>query len=53
MTNYNPKSQLKVGGKMSEEGVNKVGLRLANAVIIAVSLFGISAIITAIGCILK
>ena len=53
MEDYKPKNELKVGGKMSKEGADKVGLRLANAVIITAILFGASAVITAIGYILK
>ena len=29
--NYNPKHQVKVDGKMSEQGADKAGLTLANA----------------------
>ena len=47
--NYTPKHQVKVDGKMSEQGADKTGNKLANAAIIAAILFGSSAIIAAIG----
>lgn len=47
--NYNPKNQLKVDGKMSEYGADIAGITLANAAKIAAILFGIAAIISAIG----
>ena len=47
--NYNPKHQVKVDGKMSEQGADKAGNKLENAAIIAAILFGSSAIIAAIG----
>lgn len=45
MIKYNPKHQLKVGGKMSREGADKAGFTLAIAACIAatgVFLFGLS-----------
>jgi len=47
--NYNPKHQVKVDGKMSEQGADKAGLTLANAAKIAAILFGTSALISALG----
>lgn len=40
---------MKVDGKMSETGADKVGLRLASAAIIAAWLFGMAALIAALG----
>lgn len=53
MEDYKPKIELKVDGKMSEDGANKVGLRLTNVAMVGVILFGIAAILVAISCILK
>lgn len=47
--NYNPKHQVKVDGKMSEQGADKAGITLANAAKIAAILFGTSALISALG----
>ncbi|WP_171501151.1 hypothetical protein [Acinetobacter faecalis] len=47
--NYNPKHQVKVDGKMSEQGADKAGITLANAAKIAAILFGASALISALG----
>lgn len=47
--NYSPKHQVKVDGKMSELGADKAGNKLANAAIIAAFLFGMAAIIAAVG----
>lgn len=47
--NYNPKPQVKVDGKMSEQGADKAGITLANAANIAAILFGTSALISALG----
>ncbi len=44
---FNPKTDLKVGGKMSERGADTVGKMLATAAIIAAILFGVAAIIAA------
>ena len=46
---YNPKHQIKVDAKMSEYGADKAGNKLANAAIIAAMLFGMAAIIAAVG----
>ena len=47
LINYSPKNQTKVDGKMSEQGADKVGNKLANAVIIFVVLIGSAALIAA------
>lgn len=47
MKNHTPKSELKVDGKMSEQGADKVGNKLANAAIIFVVLIGFAALIAA------
>ncbi len=47
--NYKPKNQIKVDGKMSEQGADKAGNKLANAAIAAAWLFGLSALIAAVG----
>jgi hypothetical protein len=47
MENHTPKSELKVDGKMSEQGADKVGNKLANAAIIFVVLIGFAALIAA------
>lgn len=49
----NPKLQIKVDGMMSEQDAGKVGNKLANAVVIATTMFGIAVVITAIGMLLK
>ena len=46
---YNPKNQIKVDGKMSEQGADSAGNKLANAAIIAAVLFGFAALIAALG----
>lgn len=51
--NYRPKHRVKVGGKMSKAGADKAGIRLASAALIAALMFGTSAIIGAIGFLLK
>ncbi|WP_005714415.1 hypothetical protein [Glaesserella parasuis] len=43
MIKYNPKHQVKVGGKMSEKDAGIVGKRLANAATIAALGFAIGA----------
>jgi len=50
---YKPKNRIKVDGKMSEQGADKAGNRLADAVFWAVWLFGIAAVITALGLAIK
>jgi len=45
---YNPKHQVKVDGKMSEQGADKAGNKLANAAITAAWLFGLSALVAAL-----
>ncbi len=47
MSIKNPKSELKIDGKMSRSGADKVGLRLANTLMIAILLFGGAAVIAA------
>lgn len=47
--NYKPKNQVKVDGKMSEKGADKAGNKLASAAVVAAWLFGVSAVIVAIG----
>ena len=47
MQNHTPKSELKVDGKMCEQGADKVGNKLANAVIIFAVLVGLAALIAA------
>jgi hypothetical protein len=47
--NYTPKNQLRVGGKMSEQGADKAGITLAQAAKTAAWLLGLSALIIAIG----
>ncbi|MDG6318741.1 hypothetical protein Q7469_12425 [Glaesserella parasuis] len=47
MIKYTPKHQVKVGGKMSKEGADKVGNKLANAVLILATCLGISALMIA------
>ena len=47
MHKHTSKSELKVDGKMSEQGADKVGNKLANAVIIFVVLVGLAALIAA------
>jgi len=47
--NYTPKTQTKVAGKMSEQGADNAGNKLASAALIAAWLFGLSALIIAIG----
>ena len=42
---YNPKHQLRIGGKMSEQGADKVGNKLANAALIAACGFVVAALI--------
>ncbi|SEO62263.1 hypothetical protein [Acinetobacter sp. yr461] len=46
---YTPKTQTKVEGQMSEYGADRAGNKLANAAVIAAWLFGLSALIIAIG----
>lgn len=46
---YKPKNRIKVDGKMSEQGADKAGNRLADAAYWAAWLFGIAAVIAAIG----
>jgi hypothetical protein len=38
---------------MSEEGADKAGNKLANAALVAAALFGLAAIIAAVGVLLK
>lgn len=45
--NYNPKHQVRVDGKMSEQDTDKVGNKLANVVIIFVVLIGFSGVMAA------
>lgn len=45
MTNNTSKSQLKVDGKMSEQGADKVGNKLANAAMIFAIFAGLALII--------
>lgn len=45
---FNPKTHLKVDGKMNSEDAGTVGKMLASAAIIAAVLFGIAAIVAAI-----
>ncbi|MCU4351796.1 hypothetical protein [Acinetobacter ursingii] len=47
--NYKPKNQIKVDGKMSEQGADRAGNRLADAAFWAAWLFGCAAIIFTIG----
>ena len=47
--NYNPKHQVKVYGKMSEQGADNSCFFFANAAKIAAILFGASALISALG----
>ena len=47
MKNHTPKSELKVDGKMSEQGADKVGIKLANAAMIFVVLIDLAALIAA------
>ncbi|WP_439259494.1 hypothetical protein [Lonepinella sp. BR2930] len=53
MINYNPKHQIKVGGKMSTEAADKAGLKLANSAFILSICVGLSALIFAVGYFLK
>lgn len=46
--NYKPKNQVKVGGRMSEKGADRVGNKLANAAIIFASQAGLALILAAI-----
>lgn len=48
MTNNTSKSQLKVDGKMSEQGADKVGNKLASAAIIFAVFAGLSLFAAAI-----
>lgn len=48
MTNNTSKSQLKVDGKMSEQGADKVGNKLANAAMIFAIFAGLALIIFAL-----
>ena len=50
---YNPKNHVKVEGKMSEQGADKAGLKLATAANVAAWLFGTAAVIAAVGMALK
>lgn len=49
LINYRPKHRVEVGGKMSEIGADKAGIRLANAALVAAVMFGAAAIIAAVG----
>ncbi|MEW5621390.1 hypothetical protein ABGT18_08645 [Pseudomonas putida] len=51
--NYRPKHRVKVEGKMSEEGADRAGNKLANAALIFAVLVGSAAVIAALGHFLK
>lgn len=48
MINYRPKHRIEVGGRMSEAGADRAGNRLATSALIAASLFGTAAVISAV-----
>lgn len=51
--NYRPKNRVKVDGKMSTNGADSAGNKLANAALLAAFLFGSAAVITAVGFLFK
>lgn len=53
MIKYTPKTGVKVGGKMSEEGADRAGNKLANAAMILAITLGSASIISALALLLK
>lgn len=49
MIKYNPKHQIKIGGKMSTSGADRVGNKLANAAIIAAVGFAVGFVLIGLG----